>query len=315
MPRMRYRILVSRVIGCASGFLCFKILSHLHAGAYDFTWALHPARELVAGRNPYAHFPAGAFGYPLTAVLLAVPFTWLSESVAAGVFFGISSAILALGLTRDGYDRLLVFLAYPYWAGLLTAQWVPLIMAGAFFPVLLLTTTAKPQAGLPVFLTHWSKRGVFACLIFVGLTFITMPSWLKSWFAQAVRYEYFVPIIILPGPLLLLALLKYRRRDAQLLLLSAMMPQRWFYDAFVLWLIPRSRREILYTAVFSWGAGMWRWYHVPHNFNEAGRWAVIFLYLPMLLVVLVRPRQRERVDEDQAAISCEESAGSSLRSE
>lgn len=294
MPQLRHRILVSVTIGCASGFLCFKILSHLHAGAYDFLWALYPARELLAGRNPYSHLPPGAIGYPLTAVLLAIPFTRLSDPVAAGLFFGISSGLLAMGLTRDSYHRLFVFLAYPYWAGLLTAQWVPLIMASAFFPLLLPLTTAKPQIGLPVFLTRLSKRGVLACLIFVGVTFVVMPSWFKYWLAQAVRYEHYFPMLIFPGPLLLLALFRHRQRGAQLLLLSAIMPQRWFYDAFTLWLIPRSRREILFTAVFSWGAGIWRWYHVPHSFNEAGRWAVIFLYLPMLvLVLLTRDVDRE----------------------
>lgn len=298
MPQLRYRILVSIFIGCASGLLCFRILSHLHAGAYDFTWALFPARELLAGRNPYTHMPPGAIGYPLTAVLLAMPFTRLSDPAAAGVFYGVSSALLALGLTRNGYHRLFVFLAYPYWAGLLTAQWVPLIMAGAFFRPLLALTTTKPQTGLPVFLTHLSKRGIIACALLLAVTFAVMPGWFKYWLAQAVRYEYFIPILVFPGPLVLLALLRYQRRGAWLLLLLAMMPQRWYYDAFTLWLIPRSRREILYTAVFSWGAGIWRWYHVPHSFHEAGRWAVIFLYLPMLIIVLLRTDPTLERDEN-----------------
>jgi hypothetical protein len=299
MPQMRHRLLLSTMIGCASGLLCFSILSHLHAGAYDFRWALYPARELMAGRNPYAHFPPGAIGYPLTAVLLAAPFTKLSDPLAAGAFFGISSGLLALGLTRDGYHRLLIFLAYPYWAGLLTAQWIPLVMAGAFFPLLLPLTTTKPQNGLPIFLTHLSKRGTIACVVFVGITFLVMPSWFKDWLAQAVRYEHFIPILIFPGPLLLLALLRYRQRGAWLFLLTAMMPQRWFYDTFTLWLIPRSRRQILFTAIFSWGAGIWRWYHVPHSFHEVGRWSVIFLYLPMLVVLLLRPNAPARVAGEQ----------------
>jgi hypothetical protein len=66
------------------------------------------------------------------------------------------------------------------------------------------------------------------------------------------------------------------------------MPQRWFFDAFTLWLIPKSRREILPTVLISWGAGIYRWYHLPANFTEVGRAAVIFLYLPMLAVVLFR---------------------------
>jgi len=92
----------------------------------------------------------------------------------------------------------------------------------------------------------------------------------------------------LPGPLLALALWRHRDRDAHLLLLAALMPQRWFFDAFILWLIPKTRREILLTAFVSWGAGIWRWYHIPHSFAEVGRWTVVFLYLPMLVVVLAR---------------------------
>jgi hypothetical protein len=88
--------------------------------------------------------------------------------------------------------------------------------------------------------------------------------------------------------LLGLALLRYRDRDARLLLLAALMPQRWFYDAFILWLIPKTRREIIWTIFFSWSAGLYRWYHAPHSFVEVGRWMVLAMYLPMLAVVLFR---------------------------
>jgi hypothetical protein len=66
------------------------------------------------------------------------------------------------------------------------------------------------------------------------------------------------------------------------------MPQRWFYDMLILWLIPKSRRELVWTVFVSWGAGIWRWYHIPHSFTEVGRVAVMTMYLPMLVVVLVR---------------------------
>jgi len=77
-----------------------------------------------------------------------------------------------------------------------------------------------------------------------------------------------------------------------LFLLTALMPQRWFYDTLILWLIPKTRKEILWTAFFSWGAGIWRWYHIPHSFTQVGRWMIIFLYLPMLVVLLARPQQK-----------------------
>ncbi len=282
---MKLRIAVSAAIGLASGVYCWFLMKHIHQDAADFRWALHLAQRLLARQNPY---DTPLEQYPLTAALFALPLVRLQPEVAAGIFYGLSSALLAFGLTRYSYRGLMIFLAYPYWAGLLTAQWSPLIAASAFFPSLLAATMAKPQIGLPVFLTRASRRGVIACSIVGALSLAVMPRWPLLWIAQTRNYEHFVPLLILPGPLLLLALWRYRDRDAILLLLAACMPQRWFFDSFILWLIPKSRAEILFTVVLSWGAGIWRWYYVPHNFTQVGRWAVVFLYLPMLVVVLLR---------------------------
>jgi hypothetical protein len=287
---MRARLLISGLLALASGFACWFLLDHFHQGAADFTWALYPARELLAGRDPYAHIGPGAVPYPMTAVILAIPFIWLPPTAAAGAFFGLSTGLLALGLTRHGYLRLLVFLAYPYWAAMITAQWTPLLMAAAFFPLALPVTLAKPQIGLPVALTHLTRKGVIACLLFAILTFLIMPSWPAHWLPQLKDYQHYFPILVFPGPLLLLALLAYRERDAHFLLLSSVMPQRWFYDAFTLWLIPKSRRELVYTIGLSWIIGILRWYHGPRNMHQVGRWTVLLIYLPMLAVVLLRLR-------------------------
>jgi hypothetical protein len=282
---MRLRLLTAAAIGLGSGIFCWSLLSHFHQGAGDFGWALRAAQYLLAGKNPY---DTPLEQYPLTAAIFAVPFTWLRPDIAAGSFYGLSSALLAFVLIRHGYHRLLVFLAYPYWAGLLAAQWAPLILASAFLPLLLPVTMAKPQVGLPVALTHLSRRGVAACVFLFLLTLLLMPRWPWLWLGQLKHYPYFIPLLVLPGPLLALALLRYRQRDAWVLFLSALMPQRWFFDSFILWMIPQTRRELLWTAFFSWGTGIWRWYHVPHSFHAVGRWAVVFIYLPMLAVVLLR---------------------------
>ena len=115
------------------------------------------------------------------------------------------------------------------------------------------------------------------------------------WLGQTQYYEHFIPLLVFPGPLILLALLRYRDRDAWLLLLSSVMPQRWFFDSFILWLIPKSRRQIVLTAGLSWCEGIWRWYHLPGNFTQVGRWVVIFNYLPMLAVVLFRKENAEEL--------------------
>ena len=281
---VRLRIFISAAIGLASGAFCWFLMVHFHQDAADFRWAIRAAQDLLAHRNPYATFQL----YPLTAALFGLPFVWVRPEIAAGVFYGMSSALLAFGLSRDGYHRLLVFLAYPYWAGILSAQWTPLITASAFFPLLLPTTLAKPQIGLPVALTHLSRRGILACVVIAVLSLGVMPRWPLLWLQQIGHYDHFIPLLVLPGPLLAAVLLRYRDRDALLLMIMAIMPQRWFYDTLVLWLIPKSRREIVITVGFSWGAGIWRWYHVVHSFTEVGRWTVVFIYLPMLGIVLAR---------------------------
>jgi hypothetical protein len=285
---MRWRIAVSAAIGLASGVFCWFLMVHFHQDAADFRWALRLARYMLQRQNPY-NTPLEQ--YPLTAGFFALPFLPFTPEVAAGLFWGISSALLAFGLTRDGYGRLFIFLAYPLWAGILTVQWSPIIAASAFFPLLLPVTMAKPQIGLPVFLTHLSRRGLVACAVLAAASLVVMPSWPLLWLRQTANYEFFVPMLILPGPLILLALFRYRDRDALLLVLTALMPQRWFFDAFILWLIPKSRREIAWTIFFSWGAGIWRWYQHHYTSTQVGRWMVIFLYLPVLVVVLLRPRK------------------------
>ncbi len=282
---VRARILISAAVGVLSGVFCWFLMVHLHQGAADFTWTLRDAHALLAGTNPY---DTPLEQYPLTAAFFGLPFLWMRPEIAAGAFYGLSSALLAFGITREGYVRLFIFLAYPYWAGFLTAQWAPLIMAGACIPLLLPAALVKPQIGLPVALTHLSRRGVLACTALLVLSLALMPKWPWLWIDQLGNYQHFIPLLVLPGPILALALWRYRERDAWLLFLMACMPQRWFFDAFVLWLIPKTRREILLTVFFSWGAGLCRWYHVPHSFAQVGRWAVIFLYLPILGVCLAR---------------------------
>jgi hypothetical protein len=297
MPALRWRLTISTVVGVATGWFCFFLLHRLHQGAADFSWAIHLAQRLLAHQNPY---DTPLEQYPLTAALFGLPFVRVTPEVAAGIFYGLSSGLLALGLTRGGYHRLLVFLAYPYWIGLLTAQWSTAITATAFFPLLMPAAMAKPQVGLPIFLTRFTKRGFWACVVVGLLSLLVMPRWPWFWLGQMGYYEHFFAILVLPGPLIALALLRWGDRDAWLLFLNSLMPQRWFFDSFGLWLIPKSRREILVTVMFSWFSGIWRWYHPPTSSAQVGRWIVLSIYLPMLVIVLLR-RPADVVEPDAQA--------------
>jgi hypothetical protein len=282
---------VAAAIGVASGTLCWGFLHHFQLGGADFNWSHRAARALLSGENPYANTPAGIVPYPLPAALAALPFAPLPPEIAGALFFGISSGLLALGLIRQHPQRLLIFLAYPYWAALMTAQWIPLIMCTAFFPFAFAFCVAKPQMGTPVALTHLSRTGLLSAAAFLFASFALRPNWPMEWIPQLHGYQHFVPLLVVPGPLLALSLWRWRDRDARLLFLCCVVPQRWFYDSFLLWLVPKTRRSILATVACSWVVGFWRWYHFPHTIQQVGRWCVLGFYLPMLIVVLIRTRR------------------------
>lgn len=281
-----------------SGALCWGFLRHFRLGGADFTWAHRAAQALLSGENPYANTPPGTVPYPLPAALLALPFVPFPPELAAALFFGISSGLLALGLIRNNPERLLIFLAYPYWAALITAQWTPLLMCTAFFPVAYALLLAKPQIGAPIALTHISRTGLLAGAALLLASFACRPRWPLEWITQLNSYQFFVPLLILPGPLLVLALWRWRDRDAWLLFVCSVVPQRWFYDSFLLWLIPKKRRHIVATVACSWVVGIWRDYHMPTSFRQVGLWCVLGFYLPMLAVVLHRA-PRAAVDSTQ----------------
>lgn len=284
MPSRRTRLLVSSGFGIFAGVFCWYLMCHFKQGAGDFSWAIRAAADLLAKRNPYAT-PLQL--YPLPAATFGLPFVHTQPEVAGGIFYGLSSALLALGITRRGYHHMLIFLAYPYWAGMLAVQWIPLIMASSFFWWLTPVVLAKPQIGVPVALSRCRLPGAVASLVVIVLSFVVMPHWFSLWLAQTGNYVRFIPLLILPGPLLAAALVRYRDRDAWLLFLAACMPQRWFYDPFFLWLIPKTRRQIVFTAGLSWIPGIWKWYHIHPTVTEVARLVVLFLYLPMLVVLLL----------------------------
>src|SRR5271165_7125543 len=103
---LRLRIVICAAIGVASAAYCYFLLRHFHQGAGDFGWAIHAAQRLLAGQNPY---DTPLEQYPLTAAFFAWPFAGLRPEVAGALFYGVSSALLAFGLTRHGYHYLLVF--------------------------------------------------------------------------------------------------------------------------------------------------------------------------------------------------------------
>src|SRR6187455_479707 len=94
---MRYRhILLALMIGGLAGVVCTMILQLTHNGAADFGWSLRSARDLWNERDPYAYpIAPDLVSYPLPAAIFAFPFAILPNEIGAGLFFGLSTALLA----------------------------------------------------------------------------------------------------------------------------------------------------------------------------------------------------------------------------
>lgn len=314
---MQRRLFISLAIGILSAVLCYVRLVYgtcvgAPCEAGDFTWSLRGAEQLLSGQNPY-HDPTLGRGnpypnndplfYPLPALLIALPFVPFPREVGGALFFGISSGLLAFHLFRDGgYHRWPFFLGSSYWFTMVAVQWSPLIVASALAPALLPLALAKPNIGLPVFLSFLNVdklvslrkgeistlyppwRSVLVAIGVVLISLLILPSWPRDWLGNAEIHSVFVPILVFPGMFLPLALLRWRMRDARLLLLLALIPQRPVYDQLLLWLIPQTFRQMFAMSALSW-ITIFGWLLVP---EMTVQWIVLGMYVPALVILLLK---------------------------
>jgi len=301
---MQLRLAIAFALGAWGAFIAYFALStapeHL---AKDFSWPWRAAQALLARTNPYTviqptgPYPFNArFFYPLPAGIIAIPFAPLSPAIAGSTFVALSSGLLAFGLarTRDGLARLPLFASAPFCMAALLAQWSPLMVAGAVMPSLQFLGAAKPNVALPCFVYRPTVRGVVMGVILVAISFAFVPSWVLDW-REALRHapRYRAPITYFGGPILLLALLRWRRPEARTLLGMSLMPQlTLFYDQLPLWLVPTTVWRSFVLSALSWVAWA-QWYPsraIPTHVTIARPWVFALIYLPALVLLLLPSR-------------------------
>ena len=261
-PPRRHRIAIAVGIGIAAAALAFAFLSRPGAGGdYFFVWSA--TRSLFAGQNPYHIIAAGPENpgndvllYPLPALLIIAPLAWLPLAASGAAFLGISSALLAFVLTRDGYYRLPLFMSAPFVMAVSLGQWSPLVTAAALEANLGFVFAAKPNLGLGAWIYRPTVRSIVIAAALVAVSLIVAPTWPLDWYHNiSSRPEKLSPIRTTLGPLLLLGLIRWRRADARLVVAMACIPQAlFFYDQLLLGLVPRTFRQSLLLSLFGFGA-------------------------------------------------------------
>lgn len=300
-------VIISLSFGLWGAFISFfAMFSAPHHVAKDFTWPWRAARALLDGIDPYHAIQAtgpypynvGLF-YPLPAAMIVAPVAHLPPYVAGAVFMGIASTLLAWGLVRHAPHQLPLFCSASFCQAALLGQWSPLLAAAALLPSLQWVCAAKPTVGLAAWMYRPTWRGVIGGALIVALSLLIIPSWPFEW-REALRStaKYRGPATMLVGCWLLLAALRWRRREGRLMLTMALVPQLpLFYDQLLLWLIPNTLGRSFLLSAISW-VGYFQWY--PYRLETyqsaaARPWLLATVYLPALVMLLLLPSRPDPV--------------------
>jgi hypothetical protein len=305
---LRSRLIVATAIGAIGAFLIhfqYGLLPNFHT---DFGMAWYGASALAHGHDPYSLIgPGRAFDYewpliyPATALVAVMPLMTLSEHVAATIFVAVSSFLLAFGVTRNGWHLLPLFATEAYANSARLGQWSILLTSFLFFPWVGFVLSAKPQTAIPLLLAAQSRKAlVFALIgavILTGISLALFPRWPLAWI-EGVRNARFMdpPITRFGGFLVLLALVRWRRPEAWLIVALACMPQAWgWYNTLPLFTIPATWRESVAMAVVAtagaWiaGAPIHQVASLAELYDWIGTLIVFSVYLPATILVLRRP--------------------------
>ena len=276
--------------------------------AKDFSWPWRAARVILEGHNPYDviratgpyPFNTGLF-YPLPAAIAAMPFAPLKPAIAGALFFGLSSGLLAFGLTKTRSDlsKLPLFLSAPFCMAGVLAQWAPLMTATALLPAFQFLAVCKPNLGLACWTYRPTLGGVAAGVLFIALTLLIVPSWPFDWreaLQAAPRYKG--PLFRgATGLILLAGAIAWKRREGRLFLAMSVLPQlSLFYDQLPLWLIPQTVWRSALLSALSWVA-WWQWYPsraLAASVAIAAPWVFWLIYVPVLAILVLPPGVLQR---------------------
>jgi len=272
--------------------------------ASDFMQVWAGARTFVGGGNPYTVVGPGrqyefAFQglYPFTAMVAALPLSRLPIRIADPLFVAIGTAFLAIVLTRRTVDnpQLLAFVSLPFWFFLQTSQWSPLLTGAALVPAAGWLLACKPNIGLALFAAFPSWRGLLGMASLGLLSVLLWPHWIFEWVRLLPTAAHVIaPVRLIAGPLILLALLKWRRAEARLLVALGCIPHTTApYEALPLFLVVQHWEEGIAIWALSFVAfAAQKSFTYPSyeaDVQAFGQWTVWCMYLPCTLMVLRRP--------------------------
>ena len=308
-PSRVWRAKVSVAAGIVAGLFVLILYAQQRPDVisdWDPTWV--GTRALLRGESPYAAIQVPPWPnwllYPLPAMLVTAPFTYVPLPLARGIFAAIGTVAFTWVITRRHRWTLYFLLSGAMLWSWIVVQWAPLLIASALTPALSWLLAVKPTLGFALW-TGWPNRiAVVGGLVFVGLSLLIRPGWIPEWLASVAKTPH-EPHLLRPGGfLLLLGLLRWRRGEGRLLAALSLVPQTTaLYETLPLALLCRNRPQAAGFASLTMLA------HLIFLLGPQGPWPVgaeyqwwvllLLVYLPAIVLVL---RRKNDAEPDPGAI-------------
>jgi hypothetical protein len=294
----------SLAVGTFAALISFATFSF--AEGSDFRAFHFAARVWLSGNDPYAiglpvmratRVVPEPFYYPFPTVVAMVPFAVLPLRIAAATFVAVLAALLAYAVIARSPQRFPMFFGASFIVAAAMGQWSPLVAATLLFPTLSWLAVLKPNIGLAVTAARPTRIGIIGGGLLLLATLPFNRHWPAEWLRNLKSLPpHPAPIFLPAGALILIALLRWRRPEARLLVAMACVPQlMYFADQLPLWFIPQTRRESLMlsaTSLVAWTAALVSTSRAGEQPALNSAWFVLLgVYLPALVMIMRRPNE------------------------
>lgn len=303
-PRLAHRLLLTLAITeLAAGFAWFTRASRpIDGQGTDISPIFTGVRAAWAGVDPYSLDPNHPLIYPFTALVLLAPAAWaaIPPAVLDACWMGLGAGLLTWALTRDRLwsPALLLLFSPAMFQAVQNSQWSPLMLALTLLPAGAgIVYACKPSTAVWLFAYKPSWRALVEAVAMVAVSLMIWPMWPWAWLQGLADAAWTLsPLSITGGPLMLLALLRWRLPEARLLLAMACMPHTpLVYETLPLGLIPRTwvQAGVLWSGMLiaRLGQGTVGTNAGPEVMPVIATWIVWCVYLPALVMILMRPNR------------------------
>jgi hypothetical protein len=313
IPHHILRLALTVTAAVSSALLAWIVWSGPQPQRSDLAPIWASARALVDHQDPYqAVGPGRAYDtsfpqiYPMTSIVTVAPLGLLPLRWADPLFVGLGFGLFTWAVTarRLLTPALVALISLPALMALQTSQWSLLLTGAALMPACGWLLVAKPTVGLALFAAFPRWKTAVGCALLLALSFLILPEWLGEWRATLASAPHVVAPITRPGGLLmLLALLKWKRADARLLVALACVPHTTaLYETIPLFLIPQTWLQACGLWALAVLAYVAQWATGPYlsqaeYWAGGARWIVALMYIPCLIVVLRRPNVWSDADQ------------------